>query len=110
MSTVISFRLDRNNPREAQALLVLVRWQEEGYSIRHIMTEALIRLEESDTKPDTHLADILAALQAISQQIGQLEARSTYPGRTTPEPQAALSDAFLIAVKGAARPGVKMEG
>ena len=46
MSDVISFRLDKDNPREEKARQVLKYWYEEGYSLRHIMTEALLRLDE----------------------------------------------------------------
>jgi hypothetical protein len=42
MSQVISFRLDQNNPREAWALSVLSGMQEQGYQVRHILTEALV--------------------------------------------------------------------
>ena len=45
MSEVICFRLDRDNPREAQALQVLAAWQEAGFSRRHVLTEALLRLD-----------------------------------------------------------------
>ena len=108
-SRMMGFRLDPDNPREAQALLVLSQWQEEGYSIRHILTEALIRLGETEAKPDTDMTDILSALQAISQQIGELAIPPAYPGPASAEPKAALTDAFLLAVKGAARPGVSLE-
>ena len=41
MSKVYSFRLDENNPREAQAREVIDAWVSKGYSLRHILTEAL---------------------------------------------------------------------
>ena len=42
MSKVYSFRLDADNPREAQAMDVIKTWVSHGYSFRHILTEALI--------------------------------------------------------------------
>jgi hypothetical protein len=48
MSKVISFRLDKNNPREAKALEVLKNKRDEGYNIRHIIMEALINLDETN--------------------------------------------------------------
>ena len=47
MSEVISFRLDKNNPREARALMILRRLQGEGQNIRYIITEAILSLEHS---------------------------------------------------------------
>ena len=45
MSEVISFRLNKDNPREARALMVLKGWQEQGHNIRYIITEALVNLD-----------------------------------------------------------------
>ena len=45
MSKVISFRLNPDNPREAEALSVLEKWQNQGFSTRHTITEAIIKLE-----------------------------------------------------------------
>ena len=42
MSKVYSFRLDDDNPREAQARGVIKAWMGEGYSLRHIITDALL--------------------------------------------------------------------
>ena len=42
MSKVFSFRLDIDNPRESQAMKVIDTWISQGYSLRHIITDALI--------------------------------------------------------------------
>ena len=42
MSKVYSFRLDTENPREALAINVIETSASQGYSLRHILTEALI--------------------------------------------------------------------
>ena len=46
-SRQIGFRLDPDNPREAQALAVLEQGRAAGYKARHILTEALLALETS---------------------------------------------------------------
>ena len=43
MSKVYSFRLDSDNPREAQAIEVIDNWVSQGYSLRNLLTEALIK-------------------------------------------------------------------
>jgi hypothetical protein len=45
MSKVFSFRLDENNPREAQAMEVIDTWASRGYSLRYVLVEALIDLQ-----------------------------------------------------------------
>ena len=42
MSKVYSFRLDNNNPREAQAREVMEAWADEGYSLRQVVVDALL--------------------------------------------------------------------
>lgn len=42
MSKVYSFKLNDDNPREAQAREIIEAWVEERYSLRHIITEALL--------------------------------------------------------------------
>jgi hypothetical protein len=44
MSVVIGFRLNPDNPREAQALEILRTKQAEGYSYRRVLTDELIVL------------------------------------------------------------------
>jgi hypothetical protein len=45
MSEVISFLLDKTNPREARALEVLNAWLEKGFNTRHILTTLLLELD-----------------------------------------------------------------
>jgi len=47
MSEVISFRLNKDNPREVKALLVLQTRKARGYSVRQIVTEALLKLDQN---------------------------------------------------------------
>ena len=46
MSKVYSFRLDVDNPREVRAREVIDVWVSQGYSLRRIITEALINFQE----------------------------------------------------------------
>ena len=48
MSKVYSFRLDEHNPRENQAKEVIEAWILKGYSLRHIIAEALINFSQSN--------------------------------------------------------------
>ena len=45
MSKVYSFRLDENNPREAQAREVIETWFSQGYSLRHQLVDVLISFQ-----------------------------------------------------------------
>lgn len=47
MSKVYSFRLDSDNYRESQAMDVINAWVSQGYSLRNIVTDALIRYGEN---------------------------------------------------------------
>ena len=48
MSKVYSFRLDENNPREAQAREVIDAWMEEGYSLRRVIVDATIQYKKDE--------------------------------------------------------------
>ena len=49
MSRVTSFRLSKENPREAKAYEVLRAWRLKGHSARHTITKALLRISEPRT-------------------------------------------------------------
>jgi hypothetical protein len=48
MSKVIGFRLSEDNPREAQAMDVIGTWVSQCYSLRHILTDALIKFRNNE--------------------------------------------------------------
>ena len=109
MSRVIGFRLDPDNPREAEALAVLEARREAGYSTRQVLTEALLRLElsEDEQQVGIKLEEIAAMMETISHRLSRLQ--------TVSHPQqngggASLSEAFVQSVKTAARPGVRLDG
>lgn len=81
MSEVISFRLDPNNPREAQALEVLRARREEGYSTRHVLTEALLGFEgRSDLYTISSPEEFRSTLEQVArllEQIGENQGRGS---------------------------------
>jgi hypothetical protein len=110
MSRVIGFRLDENNQREAQALFVLRLWQEKGYSTRHILTEALIKLDRSDGdgREDSQIDEVLIVLNQVREQLEHIHQSGLRPNRPSREETAALSEAFLGSVRQAAQPGIQL--
>jgi hypothetical protein len=111
MSEVISFRLDPNNPREAQALGVLASFQERGYSARHILTEALLKFDHAGIEHElqAQMAEILAAMNKVGDQIERLQRTGVSRTELRDEKQAALAEAFVLSVKSAVKPGITLE-
>ena len=111
MSEVISFRLDATNPREAQAREVLRSWYAQGYSVRHIITEALLKVdEESEQVTDIALAELNETLGRVGQLLEQMQNRgyTTVAAEAAGQAQEALSGAFVASVKSAAKPGIRI--
>ena len=99
MSEVISFRLDENNPREAQARAVLKAWADKGYSVRYVLTETLLAYQGLHKDIDIH--ELYVKLDLISKMLQQNGAPSI-----SLEKDVGLSDQFLASIKTAAKPGV----
>jgi hypothetical protein len=112
MSEVISFRLDPKNPREAEALKVLTCRQEHGYSTRHILTEALLQLDQTGIERNLQglMGEVLRTLNQVGYQIENLQQSGVQ--RTLPheDQQTVLSNAFVLSVKSAAKHGIALEG
>lgn len=113
MSEVISFRLDKANPREAQALEVLSAWVEKEFSVRFILTKVLLELDHPGPELSTSQDD--PGLNLIIEQIGQLlEMVKTIKGEPIPELECSqeeqgLNEMFLASVRHGAKPGLKLE-
>jgi hypothetical protein len=112
MSKVISFRLDEANLREAHALQVLNSWLELGYSLRYIVTHALLELDQ----PGVETGRDDRSLGLVLDQIGRVIeiVRAIQPGQQIDqhhdgEPPA-LSESFLASIKQKARLGVRASG
>jgi hypothetical protein len=109
MSQVILFGLDRNNPREAQALYVLTKWREEGYSLRHMLTEALIAVEKGGKKcDDEKLAQLMSAVQEIAVMLEGYQGMPP-PHQAAKPKKPSLSEDFVSAIKTNAKQGVRLE-
>jgi hypothetical protein len=106
MSDVFSFRLESKNPREAQAEEVIEAWAKQGYSLRHIVTEALLLLGKHDVNA-TDLNDITETVDRLSRLVDKLEDHFEIVKLDHPA-NAELSAAFLSSVKMSVKPGVKI--
>ena len=116
MSRMIGFRLDPDNPREAQALAVLERGQEAGYSTRHILTEALLALEASaqdEMATAESLRQMAEAMQQMNAALSRLQSGQLVAVAEREEDESnggALTDAFLISVKETSKAGMTIAG
>lgn len=112
MSEVISFRLDKKNPREAQAYLILNTWIEKGFSTRSVLTTALLRLDQpgSDLEPGPGNRNWDAILDQISQLLDLVEKmkKPVVSQENNSEP-CILRDSFLASIRHGAKPGIKLE-
>lgn len=107
MSEVISFRLNPDNKREAQALEILKTKQAEGFSRRRILADALIGMVTSTRQGDSFSIDEFN--QALGQVSGLLERLNGGSQRQNQpaQPQASgLNENFINSVRVAARPGI----
>jgi hypothetical protein len=122
MTVDIHFRLDEHEPQGHLALTILAAWEQQGYATDEIVARALLALGERHQAQQT--STTLASVKDIIRQMrdllreAQLLAAVRAPGlpadASAPQPdsshnQAELSQAFLNAVKKAARPGLRLE-
>lgn len=111
MSEVISFRLDKTNPREARALEVLNAYIEQGYSARFILTKALLDLDHPGSIPNLSQddQDLRLVLDHIDQLIKFVRAGETNLSRQALDTeQPILNEGFLLSIKQGAKPGIKL--
>lgn len=113
MSEVISFRLNKENPREAQAHAILKARYEKGHSIRHTITEALLRLDEPGISliQDAKLDEINETLSRVSQLLERMCDRdnSSQKGQDTDACYSGLTDSFLASIRKNAKRGIKVD-
>jgi hypothetical protein len=113
MSKVISFRLDDTNPREAGALDILNQWSEAGYSIRFVITKALLELgqPDHDTRKNQDRQDLNSVLDQIIQGLELVKTmQSGRPSeQTLDQRSAALPEHFLAAIKQGIKPGINSD-
>lgn len=100
MSKVYSFRLDTENPREAQAISVIEFYASQGYSLRHSLTEALINFpgnRNQENRWESICNQLSELLYELDKRIVKYESSNKKPS---------LSQEFLVAMKKAAKPGI----
>ena len=79
--------------------------------MRHILTEALLRLAEEDqqSEMEQQMASILVALNEIRTRLEQLQLRGVVEtNKHEPKSEEKVSDAFILSVKMTAKPGVQL--
>ena len=109
MSEVISFRLNPNNPREAYALKILRTKQEEGFSSRRVLTDALIGMAKRKAQDNLiSVEEFNIALERVSHLIERFSNSNQSHDQPIHPQVAALNDNFLYSVKIAARPGLNL--
>jgi hypothetical protein len=97
MSKVFSFRLNDDNPREAQARAVIDAWVEEGYTLRYVIVEALL----SHNKANMERGDLSSAIEQLQDLILSLDKQHIPQTSET-----TLPNTFLDAVKSSVKLGL----
>jgi hypothetical protein len=103
MSKVYSFRLDKNNPREAQAREVIEAWGKKGYSLRCFLTDVLVDFSRQEKKDD-EMEILLSHLRSL---IYKLDTETSIELEN--QAQSNLSASFLDALRKNAKTGVRAE-
>ena len=103
MSKVFSFRLREDNPREVQAQEVIEVWISQGYSLRHILTEALIRYD-NDGDHGEEVANLIEQLRSLLTQTSSERIARSIPS----DNKSALPSHFIEAVKKSMKSGERI--
>jgi hypothetical protein len=112
MSRVISFRLNPDNLREDQALEILQTHQANGYSIRHIITEALLKFDEiNPEQTDVKLDELKTNLELVSLLLGKLcdESQTDLNTSAAHLSNLGLADSFIASVKESVKSGMNLD-
>ena len=110
MSKVISFRLNPDNPREAQALEILRAKQAEGFSSRRVLTDALIAIVTVKQQGTLFsMKEFYEAMEKVSDLIERINDQNYSPDQSTHTQVVALNETFLKSVKIAAKPGLELD-
>jgi hypothetical protein len=113
MSEVISFRLNKDNLREAQALEILEAWCSKGYSLRYVITEALLKLNDPgpESMEDNNIPDLNAVLNQVNKLLEQIGngGYPVFPRQDENTLHSSLAESFVLSIKKAAKPGIKIE-
>ena len=113
MSEVISFRMDKNNPREAHALDVLNTWIDKGFNTRFILTKALLELDHPDfdaeeTRNDQGVDVVLDQIGRVLEIVKSLKVNPTREKHPDNE-HSGLNDGFIESIRQGIKPGIRSE-
>jgi hypothetical protein len=100
MSKVYSFRLDENNPREAQAKEVIDAWVEEGYSLRRVIVDATVQYKKDGNQ------DVDFLVEQVKVLVRGLMDRQT-PESVDKKGKGDLSNSFIDSVTQSMKLGMK---
>jgi hypothetical protein len=106
MSKVYSFRLNDDNPREVQAREVINAWISKGYSLRHILTEALTSFNETNNSHDG-VNDLIDQLRVIIEQSSSLKIETK--GESKDENPLPLSSTFVSELGKSMKVGIRID-
>ena len=101
MSKVYSFRLDENNPREAQAREVIDAWVTQGYSLRHQIVDVLISFQDKMSQQKSY--------DELLKQIESLIVHSKRDNQAPNDLTDTLSDKFIGSLRISVKDGLKIE-
>jgi hypothetical protein len=110
MSKVISFRLNPENPREAQAIAILRAKQAEGFSYRQVLTDALIGMAtEKGQSALFPIDEFNEALEKVSGLLERLDVDDHNNRQSITSRVTNLNNNFVNSVKIAAKPGLNLD-
>lgn len=104
MSKVYSFRLDENNPREAQAREVINAWVLKGYSLRQVVIKALLNTSDENNSSK----DLEQLVEKLGILLGRVE-QSKVTLKSEKKVDNILPPAFLESISKTLKPGEKIE-
>lgn len=105
MSKIISFRLNEMNIRESQALEILKGWLDQGYSVRRVIVEALIRYDTNNQNNGKNDLDDLE--EKLTKIIRLFESGGFEKKSTASAEQAELRTEFVSSIRRSIKPGIR---
>lgn len=109
MSDVFSFRLNRENKREVLAIQVLQIWMSKGFTLRQIMTEALLKLDtHDDLSTNSQIIELFRKMEEIYTHLRIMDkAEYIMENKTRESPETGLSPQLIETIKMSIKPGIR---
>ncbi len=110
MSVVISFRLNKDDPRQMKAILLLNRKRAEGMSVREVIITALIQIDQGNqvNEKESDIQLVRETLTRVNLLLANMnieqEGQETRPKLRTDLPK--LASDFICSVKTNFKPGM----